>query len=128
MNPRQVVAGLLAKAGIEIDGPHPWAIRIHDSAMFARALAQGSIGLGESYMDGQWHCERLDEFFALVVRARLSEQIRLTPNLAWLVTKSKLQERQNKRRPSQRGDVHYDLPVEIFEATFDRRLTGSCGY
>jgi len=26
------------------------------------------------------------------------------------------------------ADVHYDLPIDIFEATFDGRLTGSCGY
>jgi cyclopropane-fatty-acyl-phospholipid synthase len=128
MKPRQVVAGLLAKAGIEIDGQHPWDIRIHDSAMFTRVLAQGSIGLGESYMDGQWDCEQLDEFFNRVVAARLSSQIRLTPNVAWLVTKSKVQNRQNKRLARQAADVHYDLPVEIFEATFDQRLTGSCGY
>ncbi len=27
-------------------------------------MQQGSLGLGESYMDGWWECDQLDEFIA----------------------------------------------------------------
>jgi len=91
-------------------------------------LANGSLGLGEAYMDGWFECERLDEFFARVVALRLSEKLPLSMNVALLLAKSKLQNRQTRRRARQVAKVHYDLPVEVFEATFDRRLTGSCGY
>lgn len=43
--------------------------------MFSRVLAQGSLGLGESYMDGWWDCERLDEFFFRILRARLDRMV-----------------------------------------------------
>src|ERR1700722_16358647 len=79
-------------------------------------------------MDGAVSCAQRDEFFARFVGARLSERLPVSVNLALLIAKSKLQNRQSQRRSKQVADVHYDLPPEVFEATFDRRLTGSCGY
>ncbi len=53
---------LLAGAGVRIGGKRPWDIHVHNPRMFSRVIAEGSLGLGESYMDGWWECERLDEF------------------------------------------------------------------
>ncbi|WP_158817071.1 cyclopropane fatty acyl phospholipid synthase [Methylocapsa sp. S129] len=128
MNQETVARDLLSRAGIEINGHNPWDIQVHDKAVYARVFASGSLGLGEAYMDGWFTCERLDEFFARVVGARLSEKLPLSMNLALLVARSKLQNRQTRRRARRVAEVHYDLPVEVFEATFDSRLTGSCGY
>jgi cyclopropane-fatty-acyl-phospholipid synthase len=128
MNAETVTRDLLSRAEIEINGQEPWDLKVHNEALYGRVLAQGSLALGEAYMDGWFSCERLDEFFARVVRARLSDKLPLSMNLALLVAKSKLQNRQTRRRAKQVADVHYDLPVEVFEATFDDRLTGSCGY
>jgi cyclopropane-fatty-acyl-phospholipid synthase len=128
MNQETVVRDLLARASIEINGSNPWDIQVHNKAVYARVLANGSLGLGAAYMDGWFSCERLDQFFARVVGARLSQKLPISMNLALLVAKSKLQNRQTRRRARQVAEVHYDLPVEVFEATFDARLTGSCGY
>lgn len=73
---RSRIAGLLAAAGIEIDGPRPQDIQVHDDRLYARVLAGGSLALGEAYVDGWWDCPRLDEFFACVLRARLDTRIR----------------------------------------------------
>lgn len=43
--------------------------------IFKRVLQEGSLGLGESYMDGWWECERLDIFFSKVLRAGLENQL-----------------------------------------------------
>ena len=91
-------------------------------------MAQGSLGLGESYMDGDWDCDALDQLFDRAISHRLREKFGMTVSLALLVGLSRLQNRQTARRAKQAAQVHYDLPVDIFEATFDRRLTGSCGY
>ncbi|MFI5011932.1 MAG: cyclopropane fatty acyl phospholipid synthase [Hyphomicrobiales bacterium] len=128
MKTESVVRDLLSRARIEINGRNPWDIRVHNEALYARVLANGSMGLGEAYMDGWFSCERLDEFFARAVEAHLGDRLPLSMNLALLVAKSKLQNRQTRRRARQVADVHYDLPVEVFEATFDSRLTGSCAY
>jgi cyclopropane-fatty-acyl-phospholipid synthase len=128
MNAESVMRDLLSQAAIEINGRDPWDIKVRDEALYSRVLANGSVGLGEAYMEGWFDCERLDEFFARVVRCRLSEKLPLSMNVALLAAKSKLQNRQTRRRARQVAEVHYDLPVEVFEATFDSRLTGSCGY
>ena len=128
LDKRKFVAELFAQAGIAIGGSQPWDIRLNHDRFFTRVLAQGSLGLGESYMDGDWDCAALDEFFDRVIRARLGERLGLTLPLAFLIANAKLRNRQTIGRARQAADVHYDLPVEVFEATFDKRLTGSCGY
>jgi cyclopropane-fatty-acyl-phospholipid synthase len=54
---------ILAAAGIAINGPGPSDIAINDDSFFARVISNGSLGLGESYVDGWWECENLDDFF-----------------------------------------------------------------
>ena len=53
----ETLSGLFGRAGIQINGGSPWDIQIHDERTAARVLAQGSMGLGESYMDGWWDCD-----------------------------------------------------------------------
>ena len=127
MNAERQIRVLLERAEVEINGPRPWDPQIHNKALFSRVWAQGSVGLGEGYMDRWWDCERLDEFFNRVVRARLSEQIPIAPNLLWLLLKSRIQNRQRRGPARAAAEAHYNIDVDIFEATFDQRLTGSCG-
>jgi cyclopropane-fatty-acyl-phospholipid synthase len=122
------VESLLGQAGVAIDGSEPWDIRVNNSRVFSRLISQGTLGLGEAYMDGDWDCERLDLFFERAITANLRDKIRLNWPLAWLLLLSWLQNRQAATRSSDVAKVHYDLPVDIFEATFDKRLTASCGY
>jgi cyclopropane-fatty-acyl-phospholipid synthase len=42
--------------------------------------------------------------------------------------RARLQNRQNKTRAMKVGRIHYDLPTEVWEATLDETMTGSCGY
>ena len=72
---RSRAAELLSAADVVIDGGRPWDIQVRDERLYRRVMAQGSLGLGESYMDGWWDCERLDEFFSRVLRADLDSQI-----------------------------------------------------
>jgi cyclopropane-fatty-acyl-phospholipid synthase len=79
-------------------------------------------------MDGWWDCERLDTFFERIVARRVDKSLRPSMSLIWLVLHAHLQNRQSKSRVWDVAQVHYDLDVDVFEATFDKRLTGSCGY
>jgi cyclopropane-fatty-acyl-phospholipid synthase len=124
----QAVTELLARGKIQVNGPNPWDPRINNSRFYSRVLGQGSLGLGESYMDGDWDCESLDQLFDRVISSHLSESVRFTPSTALLVLRARLQNLQTTKRAGQAADVHYDLPLDIFEATFDVRLTGSCAY
>lgn len=75
---------LLESAGICINGNNPWDIQVHNKRCYQRVLKEGSIGLGESYMDGWWDCERLDQFFELIVKADLENKIKSNK---WLLSK-----------------------------------------
>jgi cyclopropane-fatty-acyl-phospholipid synthase len=125
---KRAVERLFEKAGIEIGGSKPWDIRVHRDRFYRRLLAQGSLGLGEAYMDEDWDCEALDRFFDRVISARLGERLGTTLPLALLIAGARLTNRQSVARAREVARVHYDLPVDVFEATFDKRLTGSCAY
>ncbi|MFV1957537.1 MAG: cyclopropane-fatty-acyl-phospholipid synthase, partial [bacterium] len=55
---------LLDQAGIRINGDQPWDIHVHNEKFYGRVLGRGTLGLGESYMDGWWDSDALDEFFS----------------------------------------------------------------
>ncbi|HEX4179818.1 MAG TPA: cyclopropane fatty acyl phospholipid synthase [Caulobacteraceae bacterium] len=128
MSAETLLSELLRTADIEIDGARPWDLQVHNHDLFDRVLAHGSLGLGEAYVDGWWDCDQLDAFFTRAVGFKLGAGLRLTPALAWLLASSRLFNRQTRARSLEVAEVHYDLGIDIFEATFDRRLTGSCGY
>ncbi len=58
---RKTANELLSLAGVEINGPHYYDIQVHNDDFYQRVLSQGSLGLGESYMDGWWDCNDLDQ-------------------------------------------------------------------
>ena len=127
-DPRKTLSALLAPAGVTLDGNEPWDIKVRDDRVFTRVAAQGSLGLGESYMDGDWDCAALDQLFDRLISARLSERVKFNVPLAVLMISALMMNRQSVARAKRVADVHYDLPTDIFEATFDKRLTASCGY
>jgi cyclopropane-fatty-acyl-phospholipid synthase len=52
---------MLEPAGIQLNGPNAWDIEVHDNAFFPRLVRDGTLGLGEAYMDGWWDCPALDD-------------------------------------------------------------------
>jgi cyclopropane-fatty-acyl-phospholipid synthase len=124
---RRYLAELLAYADVGLDGARPWDLVIHDERMAARVLAQGSIGAGESYMDGWWDCAQLDEMFARVFRARLDRQLRSWRSVANVVLAT-LRNPQSQRRAFAVGQRHYDIGNDLYERMLDRRMIYSCGY
>jgi cyclopropane-fatty-acyl-phospholipid synthase len=125
---KEAITALFALAGVSIDGPNPWDIRIHDERFFGRVLAGGSLGLGEAFMDGDWDARELDQLFDRVISAKLSDKLGMTVPLALLTLAARLQNRQSLSRSEDVAKAHYDLPTDIHEATYDRRLTASCAH
>src|SRR5262245_20589653 len=69
------VERMLATADVRIDGARPWDIRVHRPRFFRRILTGGDLGFGESYMDGDWDCERIDEMAARLFTADLHHAV-----------------------------------------------------
>lgn len=123
----QFAANLLAQADVRFNGDRPWDMQLHVPGVPERIFAEGTLGLGESYMDGEWDAEQLDAFFYHVVRAHLEERIRPS-SLIWQSLKSRLVNRQTRQRARRVGERHYDLGNDFYTAMLDKRLTYTCGY
>lgn len=121
------MSSLLAEANIQVDGGRPYDILIHHPQTASRILAQGSLGLGESYMDGWWDCKQLDEFISRILAARLDEKV---DNAAVLMqgVRARLFNLQDVRRARHVGEVHYDLGNDFFAAMLDEHLAYTCAY
>ena len=129
MNKLKKAAGeLLSMAGIEINGPNPWDIQVHNEKLYHRVLSEGSLGLGESYMDAWRDCEKLDQFFYRIIRADLENKVRLNWRLLLKALWARIYNLQSKRRAFQIGERHYDLGNDLFENMLDKRMVYSCGY
>ncbi|HRP97725.1 MAG TPA: cyclopropane fatty acyl phospholipid synthase [Rhodocyclaceae bacterium] len=126
-DPIGALSALLAHADIRVDGDRPWDIAVHHADTAARILASGSLGLGESYMDGWWDCERIDEFIFRVLQAHLDERVGSTALLVQSL-RARLFNLQNLRRAWKVGKTHYDLGNDFFEAMLGRHLAYTCGY
>lgn len=124
---RRIAAKLLQKADIEINGQRPWDMQVLRAHVFERVLGQGSLGLGESYMDGDWEAQHLDEFFYRLLRARLDREVQPLYLLIHAL-RYRLLNLQNGRRAWQVGKQHYDLGNAFYRAMLDSRMTYSCGY
>ena len=119
---------MLGRAGITINGPHPFDIQVHNPHFFKRVLQEGSLGLGESHMDGWWDCERLDIFFTKVLAAGLENQLPHHLKDTLRVAAAKLVNLQSKKRAWIVGKEHYDLGNDLFQRMLDKHMQYSCGY
>ncbi|MGO4263103.1 cyclopropane fatty acyl phospholipid synthase [Lysobacter sp. TAB13] len=124
---RKRVEGLLALADVRIGGDRPWDIQVEDDEFYVRVVAQGSLGLGETYMDGSWHAPALDELLVRLLRAHVDEQVH-----GWAAIldglRAHLINLQSHRRSFTVGERHYDLGNDLYRAMLGKRLVYSCGY
>ncbi|AOM40302.1 cyclopropane fatty acyl phospholipid synthase [Xenorhabdus hominickii] len=119
---------LLQDADIEINGKRPFDIQIKNPDFYKRVLKEGSLGLGESYMDGWWECERLDIFFHKVLRAGLEHRIPKSTKDILQIFISRIFNLQTPKRAWIVGEEHYDLGNDLFTRMLDPHMQYSCGY
>ena len=123
-----VLTELLAQAGVTINGDCAWDMRVHNNDLFSRLLSGGALALAESYMDGWWDCESLDQFVDKILRVNLDIQVQNMFRLAQHVLKSKLFNLQKTSRAYQVGEKHYDIGNDLYGAMLDKRMLYTCGY
>ena len=124
----RIVNDLLSKAGIAINGPSPADLQVKNPDFYKRVLQQGSLGLGESYMDGWWECERLDLFFNNVIKAGLENQLPTHFKDTLRVLGARIFNLQTPKRAWRVGKEHYDLGNDLFSRMLDGQMQYSCGY
>jgi len=119
---------LLQSVDIQVNGSRPFDIKVKNPNFFKRVLQEGSLGLGESYMDGWWECERLDIFFQRILRAKLDKKLPHHLKDTLRVAAARLTNLQSKRRAWIVGKEHYDLGNDLFQQMLDPYMQYSCGY
>lgn len=120
------VQEILSLADIQLNGTRPWDIAIHNRDFYARVLQQGSVGLGESYMDGWWDCESLDRFFFKVFTSGIDGYVARNWRAMELFLKSIVFNPQTRLRSAKVAEKHYDLGNELFENMLDCRMVYTC--
>ncbi len=124
----RIASEMLQSADIEVNGSRPFDIRVKNPHFFKRVLQEGSLGLGESYMDGWWECDRLDIFFQKVLRAGLENQLPHHIKDTLRVAAARLTNLQSKKRAWIVGKEHYDLGNDLFSLMLDPYMQYSCAY
>jgi cyclopropane-fatty-acyl-phospholipid synthase len=126
----ELLVKLLEQSDIKINGNRPWDIKINNDRVFNRILSDYSLGLGESYMDGDWDCDRLDLFFEKLLSSKIEEKINLIYKVKIIFhsLKAKILNMQSKERAFEVGEQHYDLGNDLFEKMLDPYMQYSCAY
>ncbi|HEI8867467.1 cyclopropane fatty acyl phospholipid synthase [Serratia sp. AKBS12] len=123
-----IIEEMLGEAGITINGSQAFDIQVKNPALFKRILQEGSLGFGESYMDGWWDCERLDMLFTRILRAGIDERLPSSLTDIARIAYARLVNRQSRKRAWQVGKEHYDIGNDLFSQMLDPYMQYSCGY
>lgn len=126
---RELVTGLAARAGVTIDGRGPCDLVVNDARFFERVARDGSLGLGESYMDGWWDTPDLAGLHHRIAGARLGDT---HESVGWRllvrVLRARLANLQSRRRAPIVAKRHYDQTERAYRCMTDSWITLSCGY
>ena len=125
---------VLHHADVRIGGDRPWDLQLHDPAaigtLLASVLGQGSLGLGNTYVNGLWHCQALDQLFTRLLLAQGDKQLGQGTRLrsTWWLLRERLLNLQSLPRATTVARRHYDIVPQVYGAMLDPWQQYSCGY
>jgi cyclopropane-fatty-acyl-phospholipid synthase len=123
----RTVRRLLESADIQVGGDRPQDIQVHSPAFYARTLRDGRLGVGESYLDGQWDAVALDHFIARLLEARLNEQIQDWRTVLYVLA-ARASNFQRASRVFRAVERHYDIGNDLYRAMLGESLSYTCAY
>jgi cyclopropane-fatty-acyl-phospholipid synthase len=104
---------------------------VHDERFFMRALTGADIGMGESYMDGDWTTPDLVALVRVAVRnlRSLDTQHKFFSGIRAIAARWHHRLRANTIAGSKRNIcAHYDLGNDFYRLFLDSEMLYSCGY
>jgi len=123
-----LIRELFEAAGVRIGGTSRHDLQVHDHHFYRRVLAEGNLGLGETYMDGLWDSPAPDEMIERLLQAGVCDRARASPREVALLLSARLLNPQKLGRAFEVGRQHYDIGNDLFEAMLDPRMVYSCAY
>lgn len=122
------IQAIFDKAGVAIGGDNPWDLEIRDERLWRRLATQGSMGFGESYMDGWWECPAIDELVHRLLRANERVSREGWQRRLWGTFVSQVWNLQKLSRAFQIGERHYDIGNELYRRMLGEDRVYSCAY
>jgi len=95
-------------------------VTVNDWTFFRRILLAGDVGLGESYVAGEWQCDDLVELFRLVL-----QQHAIAGRRAPAAVLKAFASAWRRRHVVEDVRAHYDLGNELFALFLDESMTYS---
>jgi len=123
---QRTVEQILALADIKINGNRPFDIQVHDERLYKRFVSKRELGMGESYMDGWWDTERLDELVARFLATDLRGNVRVSPTVLLIGARQLLPNRQSTKHAKRNAAHHYNIGNDLYERMLDTRMIYSC--
>jgi len=124
----QQLTAIMEASGVTINGDRKLDPQVHHPDLAKRVFAEGMIAMGESYMDGWWDCEALDEMITEAMKDRNHTRLWNKKKMVVQILKARLYNFQKKSRAFEVGERHYDIGNDLFEKMLDPTMNYSCGY
>ena len=129
MNEELLISKILEKTDVTINGDKDWDIIVKDKRLYNRVLTDGSLGLGEAYMDGWWDSKKLDVLFTKLLGAELDKSPELKNwKTALFVLRATIFNLGKKIKAFNIGKKHYNLGNKLFKYMLGDVMAYSCGY
>ena len=125
---KTTITDLLSFAEITVNGNEPWDLHVHNEQFYPRVLRDAELGLGETYMEGWWDCQRIDLLIERILEANIESKVKKNTRFALKLLLAKYFNLQTKKRALQVGLRHYDLGNDLFQLMLDRNMNYTCGY
>jgi len=127
----ELVCGDRTYTGGEAEDTISATIVVHDERFFSRVLWREEIGMGESYVDGDWSSPDLVAVARFAIRNL--EELNRRNRVSSLLHRWRMRLLHALRGNSPGGSRknirhHYDLSTEFFRQFLDSTMAYSCGY
>ena len=105
-------------------------MNVSNPNFYHRVATDGTLGFGESYMEGWWDVEdgKLMECIATFLMSDLHRHATINPLLKLWVLKQRSFNRATRAFSKRNVVSHYDAGNDLYELFLDENMTYSCGY
>lgn len=128
MNIKETTKHILDNAGVTLGGTKPWDPQVYNEDAWDRIAVDGSIGMGESFMDAWWDVEDLAELVYRFQRSSPRWDTILSGGLIIHWLRAKLLNLQKGKRAFKVGEAHYDLGNDLYQVMLDKKMIYTAAY
>ena len=122
------VRTLLEGCGVQIGGHNDWDPIVHNPLTYDMVIAQGTLGVGDSYELGYWDCNRIDILVEKVGTLHAPIKRLGILSIAKLALEQVIQNMQAIDRAKANAEYHYSVGNDFYEAMLGQTMAYSCAY